>query len=279
MYDGLLFIDKPVGWTSHDAVVKVRNILRKAQKAEQTRLSHIGAVQGNNEQRANRTKRYGERAAQADDAAMRHKPAGVASSAGQQGKAVRKIRVGHTGTLDPLASGLLVLVVGNYTKRASEFSKLDKTYEATMRLGETSSTGDEEGEKTKVSSHRPTREELEVATHAYSGEILQMPHAYSAVKIEGRRAYDIARKGKEVKLEPRAVTIHGIQLSDYGYPEVKFIAKVSSGTYIRTLAEDIGNKLGAGAYLTGLRRTMVGGFSIEQANPPTEVTLDKITQI
>lgn len=223
MYDGILLIDKPKGWTSHDAVAKVRNIFKK--------------------------------------------------QAGQ------KIKVGHSGTLDPLATGLLVLLVGSYTKRAAEFSGLDKTYEAVMKLGETSTTGDDEGEKTKISSGQPSAEEIEAALHAFTGEIQQKPHAYSAVKVDGQRAYKIARAGKEVKIEPKAVTIHGIQLLEYTYPEVKFVAKVSSGTYIRSLAEDIGDNLGTGAYLTGLRRTMVGGFSVEHSNPPTEIAIDKITRI
>ncbi len=176
-----------------------------------------------------------------------------------------KPKIGHTGTLDPLATGLLVLVVGSYTKRAGEFSKLDKTYEVTMKLGETSSTGDAEGEKTKISAQQPSELEVKHMVEQFIGEIDQIPPAFSAIKVSGQRAYKLARAGKEVKLEPRKVKINEMTDVKYNYPEVKFIAKVSSGTYIRTLVEDIGKKLGTGAYMNNLRRTQVGEFSINNA--------------
>lgn len=189
----------------------------------------------------------------------------MAGYAGQQGMAIRKIRVGHTGTLDPLATGLLVLVVGNYTKRAQEFSKLDKTYEVTMKLGETSATGDDEGEKTKISTHQPSIQEFRHALEQFLGEIDQVPPAFSAIKIDGQRAYKLAREGKEVKIEPRKVTIYEITDVTYKYPKGSFTVKVSSGTYIRSLVEDIGAELDTGAYMTDLRRTDVGTFKVEQA--------------
>lgn len=223
MLDGIILVDKPKGWTSHDAVAKVRNILKKA--------------------------------------------------------ADKKIKVGHTGTLDPMASGLLVLVVGLYTKRAGEFSKLDKVYETTLKLGETSSTGDSEGEKTRISTKRPDEMSIKNAIVDHTGAYEQMPPAYSAIKIDGRRAYDLARRGKEVRLEPRKVKIYEITDMKYDYPLVLFTARVSSGTYVRSLAEDIGKKLGTGAYLTELRRTRVGEFSIAEASSPTEVNIDKIIKI
>ena len=173
---------------------------------------------------------------------------------------VKKPKVGHTGTLDPLATGLLVLTIGSYCKRAQEFSKLDKVYEVTMKLGETSTTGDEEGEKTHVSGHKPSPEAVAAAINAFVGEIEQIPPAFSAIKVNGQRAYKLAREGKEVKLEPRKVTIYDITDVEYAYPEVKFTAKVSSGTYIRTLVEDIGKQLDTGAYMTALCRTQVGEF-------------------
>ncbi len=176
-----------------------------------------------------------------------------------------KPKIGHTGTLDPLATGLLVLVVGSYTKRAGKFSKLDKTYEVTMKLGETSSTGDAEGEKTKISAQQPSELEVKHMVEQFIGEIDQIPPAFSAIKVSGQRAYKLARAGKEVKLEPRKVKINEMTDVKYNYPEVKFIAKVSSGTYIRTLVEDIGKKLGTGAYMNNLRRTQVGEFSINNA--------------
>jgi tRNA pseudouridine55 synthase len=183
---------------------------------------------------------------------------------------LKKPKVGHTGTLDPLATGLLVLCLGSYCKRASEFSKLDKTYEVTMKLGQTSATGDDEGEKTKVSDHSPAYEEVEDALKRFTGEISQVPPAYSAIKVDGQRAYKLARAGKEVKLEPRKVTIHSIENLEYAYPEIKFTVSVSSGTYIRTLVEDIGNFLGTGAYMNALRRTKVGDFSIQKAIQPEQ---------
>jgi len=178
---------------------------------------------------------------------------------------IKKPKVGHTGTLDPLATGLLVLVLGSYTKRAQEFSKLDKTYEVTMKLGQTSSTGDQEGEKTMVSAIKPSQTDVEAVLDGFIGESEQIPPQFSAVKVDGQRAYKLARAGKEVKLEPRTVKIYEIIGIKYAYPEVKFITKVSSGTYIRSLVEDIGSKLGVGAYMTGLNRTSVGNFYIKDS--------------
>ena len=184
------------------------------------------------------------------------------------GKKPKNCKVGHTGTLDPFATGLLVLLIGkDYTKRASELSKLDKTYEVTMKLGQTSTTGDPEGEITDLAggSKIPSADEIEAAFANFRGEIQQVPPAYSAIKIDGQRAYKLARAGKEVVIEPRKVTINRLEITSYNYPEVKFVADVSSGTYIRTLSEDIGKILGTGAYTTQLRRTSVGKFNIENA--------------
>jgi tRNA pseudouridine55 synthase len=175
---------------------------------------------------------------------------------------LKKPKVGHTGTLDPLATGLLIIVVGSYCKRAQEFSKLDKEYEVTMKLGETSTTGDGEGIKVNVSATIPTKEALEAALSQFTGNIMQTPPIYSAIKIDGQRAYKLAREGKEVKLEPRPVKVYSIQLTAYTYPEVRFTAKVSSGTYIRSLVEDIGKDLGVGAYMSALRRTEVGTHNV-----------------
>ncbi len=177
---------------------------------------------------------------------------------------LKKPKVGHAGTLDPLATGLLVILIGSYCKRASEFSKLDKVYEVTMKLGVTSTTGDEEGEKTHVSDKNPSEIPIKNATASFIGTVEQTPHAYSAIKVNGQRAYKLARAGKPVALEPRKVTIYDIQDVKYDYPEVKFTTKVSSGTYIRSLVEDIGKQLGTGAYMSALRRTQVGELGIEQ---------------
>lgn len=177
---------------------------------------------------------------------------------------LKKPKVGHAGTLDPLATGLMVILVGDYCKRASEFSKLDKIYEVTMKLGITSITGDEEGEKTHVSGKKPSKTDIYNAIERFTGEIMQTPHAYSAIKVNGQRAYKLAREGKDVVIEPRKVTIYSITDIEYTYPEVKFTAKVSSGTYIRSLVEDIGKELATGAYMSALRRTQIGEFTIEQ---------------
>ena len=192
-----------------------------------------------------------------------------------EGKKPKNVKVGHAGTLDPFATGLLILLIGKeYTKRAGEFSKLDKTYEVTMKLGETSTTGDPEGEITPVSGTIPTLEAIQAAVERFRGPIKQTPPAYSAIKVNGQRAYKLARAGKEFTIEPRKVTINRLEIIDYTYPEVKLIADVSSGTYIRSLAEDMGSFLQTGAYVTKLRRTMIGGKSVKQAASIEDNILD-----
>jgi tRNA pseudouridine55 synthase len=191
----------------------------------------------------------------------------------------KKIKVGHTGTLDPLATGLMIVVVGSYCKRASEFSKLDKTYEVTMKLGETSETGDEEGKKSSFSDRRPSQEEVIAAVNAFVGDIQQVPPAYSAIKIGGIRAYELARKGQEVTIEPRNVTIHEITNISYKYPLVNFTVSVSSGTYIRSLVQDIGQKLHTGAYMSDLRRIRVGSFDLQDAVSVEEASSALMRQV
>lgn len=196
----------------------------------------------------------------------------------------RKIKVGHTGTLDPLATGLMIVVVGSYCKRAHEFSKLDKTYEVTMKLGQTSTTGDNEGDKTAVSDKEPTRAGLTEVLSGFVGSSLQTPPIHSAVKIDGKRAYKLARAGKAVAIEPRPIHINSITLTNYEYPHVKFTADVGSGTYIRSLVQDMGEQLRTGAYMSDLRRTKVGDFSLVKANSIVDLTsaesiISHITQI
>lgn len=181
-------------------------------------------------------------------------------------KKPKHVKVGHTGTLDPLATGLLVILVGkDYTRQAQGMTKLDKTYEVTMKLGEVSTTGDEEGEKTTVDSRGYTQAEIETVLVQFIGDTMQVPPVFSAMKIDGKRAYKLAREGKEVVIEARRIHIEYIALTDYAYPIIKFTTKVGSGTYIRSLVEDIGKALGTGAYMTDLRRTTVGDFVIENA--------------
>lgn len=176
-----------------------------------------------------------------------------------------KIKIGHTGTLDPFATGLLILVVGDYCKRASEFSKLDKTYETTLVIGKTSTTGDTEGDISEASGRRPSQEELEDAIKQFQGEITQTPPIYSAIKVGGQRAYKLAREGKTVEMPKRTVNVYKLELTKYEYPNAEITCDVSSGTYIRTLNEDIGKFLGVGAYTVALRRTKVGKYNIADA--------------
>jgi tRNA pseudouridine55 synthase len=195
------------------------------------------------------------------------KPIGISSF-----DVIRKLRrvtgvrkIGHAGTLDPLASGLMIMLFGSACKKAAEFSKLDKRYLAVVRLGANSSTGDGEGEITPVSDRVPVREEVEAAMQQLEGEIEQVPPAYSAIKVGGREAYKRVRAGEVVEIPARKVTIYENVLLEYEYPLLKLDAHVSSGTYIRTLAEDLGKILDTGAYLSGLVRSQIGKFSIEAA--------------
>lgn len=180
-------------------------------------------------------------------------------------QAGKKVKVGHTGTLDPFATGLMILVYGKATKDAMTYTKLDKVYEATFVLGQVSSTGDPEGEITDVSADVPTREAIEAALARFTGDIQQRPPIFSAIKINGQRAYKLARDGKEVEIPLRTVTVHSLELVDYSYPVLKIRTHVSSGTYIRSLASDIGEALGTGAYCTQLRRTSIRDWKIEDA--------------
>jgi tRNA pseudouridine55 synthase len=184
----------------------------------------------------------------------------------------QKIKIGHTGTLDPGASGLMILVLGKYTKRAAEFSKLDKTYQVELTLGKVSSTADSEGEIQPKSNNVPDEKEIQPVVKSFIGQIEQIPPIFSAIKVGGQRAYKMARAGQEVKLEPRKITIYEIKDINYKYPRISFTASVSSGTYVRSLAVDIGEKLGVGAYMSALKRTQVGKFSLEKA-----LAIDNIT--
>jgi tRNA pseudouridine synthase B len=177
----------------------------------------------------------------------------------------KKVKVGHTGTLDPFATGLLILLAGTATKRSDEFLKKDKEYEATVHLGKTSTTGDIEGEITETSKKVPDLKSVEAACKKLTGRIEQTVPIYSAVKINGERAYKIARKGQTVTMPTRTVTIYSLDILDYTYPELKIRTTVSSGAYIRTLGEDLGKILGTGAYLTSLRRTKIADYSVDDA--------------
>jgi len=175
-------------------------------------------------------------------------------------------KVGHAGTLDPEAEGLLVVLVGKaYTKLAERYSKLDKAYEFEIKLGQYSTTDDEEGEKSKVSEKVPTKAEITEAIAGLTGEITQTPPAYSAIKVGGQRAYKLARKGEAPDLPSRKVKISDFKVVSYTYPLLRLSADVSSGTYIRSLARSIGEQLGTGAYCTQIVRTRIGRYKLSDA--------------
>jgi tRNA pseudouridine55 synthase len=178
----------------------------------------------------------------------------------------KKVKVGHTGTLDPFATGLIIVVYGKECKNAGSYSKLDKIYEATIHLGQNSTTGDPEGEITDVSDQVPDEATIKNALAKFTGEINQRPPIYSAIKVNGQRAYKLARDGKIFEIPERKVTIFTLELLDYSYPYLKIRTHVSSGTYIRTLAEDIGKELNVGAYCTELRRISISEWTIDQAS-------------
>ena len=201
----VLLIDKPLEWTSFDAVKKVRGL---------TRVS----------------------------------------------------KVGHAGTLDPLATGLLIICTGKFTKKINEYMAQQKEYTGNFTLGAVTPTYDLESEPIE---QRPfdhiTMDQIQAATIPFTGEIMQVPPAHSAIKKDGVPVYKMARKGIEVKLEPRKLTIYTFEITAYEPPLVHFRVVCSTGTYIRSLANDFGASLGCGAYLSSLRRTKIGAFSVDDA--------------
>lgn len=201
----VLLIDKPLEWTSFDAVRKIRNLIR-----------------------------------------------------------IKK--VGHAGTLDPLASGLLIVCTGKFTKRINEYMAQEKEYTGHFTLGTTTPTYDLEStpEHPRPFDHL-TAEQIHAATLPFTGEIMQVPPAHSAIKVEGKRVYELARAGKEVKLEPRRLTIYTFEITRIELPVVEFRVVCSTGTYIRSLAHDFGQALGCGAHLSRLRRTRIGAFRADEA--------------
>ncbi len=180
----------------------------------------------------------------------------------QEGK---KVKVGHTGTLDPFATGLMIIVTGRMCRRAMEFTKLDKWYEAEIILGTESTTGDPEGELSRISGKKPDEGEIKQVLQKFTGKIEQTPPAFSAVKVNGRRAYQLARAGKKVDIPKRTITIYALELLGYDYPVLKLRAHVSSGTYIRSLAADIGKELKTGAYCQNLRRIKIADYDVKNA--------------
>jgi len=194
------------------------------------------------------------------------KPLGISSNAAlQQVKRIfRASKAGHTGSLDPLADGLLPICFGAATKISAYLLDANKRYRVKVKLGETTTTADSEGEVVETrSTESITEQDITAALNDFVGEIQQLPPMYSALKHNGERLYKLARQGIEVERESRAVTIHEINLLSVNLPEFELDVKCSKGTYIRTLAEDIGRQLGCGAHVSALRRTEVGPFSVD----------------
>jgi tRNA pseudouridine55 synthase len=200
--------------------------------------------------------------------------------------AIKKIRivtgvskVGHAGTLDPLATGLLIICTGSFTKQISTYMGMEKEYTGSFTIGAKTSTYDLESkpEDFKDTSHLSS-EDIYETTKKFTGEIFQTPPIHSAIKKDGKPAYLLARKGEEVILEPRKITISLFEITKILLPEINFKVVCSTGTYIRSLANDFGNALGTGGYLSSLRRTKIGNFSVNDALSPQQFE-EKIKEI
>ncbi len=191
----------------------------------------------------------------------------------------RKTKIGHTGTLDPLASGLLVLMIRKATRLSRYITDLDKSYTATARFGATSSTLDAEGDIRELDVPMPDEDSVRAALPRFTGGIQQIPPMASAVKVGGERLYDLHRRGVEVERESRAVTVHSLELTSLDPDEqsASFEVSCSSGTYVRTLISDLATSLDTGAYLTKLRRTRVGHLNLADASPPEDLTSDHLS--
>lgn len=186
-------------------------------------------------------------------------------------KIALRAKIGHAGTLDPLATGLLICCTGEFTKKISEYQQLPKEYTGILHLGAVTETYDLESEPQDAKPYdHLTEAEIKAATAQFTGNIMQVPPAHSAIKRDGKRSYDLAREGKEVKLDPRAITITEFEITEIKLPEVHFRVNCSTGTYIRSLAHDFGQALGCGAYLQELRRTKIGPFDVADAHTPVE---------
>jgi len=177
-----------------------------------------------------------------------------------------RTRIGHTGTLDPLATGVLVVAIGVATRLTSYVQSMSKTYQTQLRLGQISDTDDAAGRiETMTVGEVPSRSAVQSCLESLCGEIEQLPPAFSAAKLVGQRAYDLARRGQRVSLKPRRIHVYAIEVVQYEYPHLDLVVKCGKGTYIRALARDIGERLGCGAMVESLRRTAVGPFIVDQA--------------
>ena len=180
-------------------------------------------------------------------------------------------RAGHTGTLDPRASGVLVVLLGPAVRLSEYVSASDKRYQAIVHLGQTTDTYDADGRITSTSPVNVSEEQFTTALEKFVGEIEQVPPPYSAIKIKGRKAYEMARNGEDIDLQPRKITVYNLELLEWAPPEAVIDVYCSSGTYVRSLAHDMGEMLGCGAHLVGLRRTKSGRFTLRDAVPLTKL--------
>lgn len=208
-----------------------------------------------------------------------NKPSGVTSRrvVDRVQRLVKPAKVGHAGTLDPLASGVLVLGIGQATRLVEYVQEMPKQYRATFLLGRSSTTEDVEGDITELAGAlAPRREELQRVAEEMTGEIEQRPPAFSALKVAGRRAYDLARAGGHVELAPRRVRIYGLEIVRYDYPELCVDVTCSGGTYVRSLGRDLALRAGTAAVMSALVRTAIGQFTIAEALDPETLTSDNL---
>lgn len=203
-----------------------------------------------------------------------NKPAGITSFqlVAQLRKLTNVQKIGHAGTLDPFATGLMILLVGRaYTRLSDQFLKADKIYFAKVCLGQTTDTYDKEGKILKTSALQPSKEEVEKALESFQGEVDQCPPMYSAKKVQGKKLYELARKGIEIPRALKKVKLNTLLLS-YSYPYIELKVSCSSGTYIRSIAHDLGEMLKCGAFLEDLTRTSIGSFNLSEAQNLKEIT-------
>jgi tRNA pseudouridine55 synthase len=212
------------------------------------------------------------------------KPAGISSAkavAIVKRRLPRGTKIGHAGTLDPFATGVLLLLIGKATKCCEQLMNLPKQYDATLLLGSTTITDDPESPEIPwpalaPSDAPPTNAHIHLITNQFVGQIEQQPPAYSAIHVNGKRAYDLARHGKTVELRPRTVHIYAVEVIDYSWPILKLRVDCGRGTYIRALARDLGAALNVGGHLTALRRTKVGPFAVENGKNLEDISPDKL---
>jgi tRNA pseudouridine55 synthase len=184
-------------------------------------------------------------------------------------------KVGHAGTLDPLATGVLPIAFGEATKTVAHVVDCEKTYDFTIRWGIETDTDDAEGQAVRISDARPSREAVEAALQGFIGDIMQAPPCYSAIKIDGERAYDLARDGETVEIEPRQVSVYELEIVDMPSPDLtRLVCACGKGTYVRAIARDLGRALGCFGHIAALRRTSVGGFGEEDA-----ISLEKLESL